>query len=346
MADRGPLAPWPDPPPGSRLPRSTQVWNVLQNLRRAGWLRPRRIGCLLLVLLVLLFAALWAVGKAVNATTAMFRNDPPPVAGSPFEPVAPPRPAGSGSPTVDRITERGSLIVAIDEVPGMAERSPTGEGYQGFDVELLGLIARDLRVDPTNIVFKPLPASTRDAVLGRHEADIAIGGYQMTPQQPADVEVAGPYLESRLWLAVPAASTVTSPDSLGGNGKVCVASDSPAADLLRQRLGSRLVTSGSLDSCAKLIGNRISALAGKPVEAVAEDQAALRALPGMANGTLKEVGAPLGSVDYGIALPPGDELFRQRVTAVLRTAIEDGTWARLYAQYLGTPVPTPPALPR
>jgi ABC-type amino acid transport substrate-binding protein len=29
---------------------------------------------------------------------------------------------------------------------------------------------------------------------------------------------------------------------------------------------------------------------------------------------------------------------------VLRHAINDGTWARLYAQYFGSPVPTPPTL--
>jgi ABC-type amino acid transport substrate-binding protein len=46
--------------------------------------------------------------------------------------------------------------------------------------------------------------------------------------------------------------------------------------------------------------------------------------------------------EYGIGLPPGDPVIRQRVTAVLQQAVNDGTWARLYAQYLGTSVPTPP----
>jgi ABC-type amino acid transport substrate-binding protein len=48
--------------------------------------------------------------------------------------------------------------------------------------------------------------------------------------------------------------------------------------------------------------------------------------------------------EYGFGLPPGDPLLRERVTAVLRHAIDDGTWARLYAKYLGTPVPSPPVV--
>jgi glutamate transport system substrate-binding protein len=61
-------------------------------------------------------------------------------------------------------------------------------------------------------------------------------------------------------------------------------------------------------------------------------------------GTLRVVGEPLGTTEYGIGLSPGDPLLRQRVPAVLRHAIDDGTWARLYAEYLGTPVPNPPVL--
>ncbi|MDQ3885635.1 MAG: transporter substrate-binding domain-containing protein, partial [Actinomycetota bacterium] len=52
------------------------------------------------------------------------------------------------------------------------------------------------------------------------------------------------------------------------------------------------------------------------------------------------------STRYGIGLPAGDDVLRHRVQTVLRTAIEDGTWKRLYAEHLGTPVPDPPPLER
>jgi ABC-type amino acid transport substrate-binding protein len=330
------VVPWPDPPPGPKPPRTTRVWTALRALRRTGWLRPRRVGCLLLVLLALLFAALWALSAAVNGTVAMFRNDPPPETGSPFDNVAPRRPASTGSPTIDRITRHGKIIVAVQQVPGFAEPASLGR-WSGFDVALVDLLAKDLGVDPINTDFVPFTTTSPGPALQRGDFDIAAGGYQITAQQRTGESIAGPYLVRPLRLVVPADSAVTGLDSLG-DGKVCAPKDSPAADQLADRLGARLTTRSTLGSCANLLGGRVDAIAG--------DQSSVDALPGVKSGKLREVGEPVGSTEYGIALPPGDELFRQRVTEVLRRAIEDGTWAKLYAQYLGTPVPAPPVLPR
>jgi ABC-type amino acid transport substrate-binding protein len=213
-------------------------------MRQRGWLlRRRRIGCLLLVFVI---AALWVLDRAVDVVTDLFHGHPAPVTGSPFDTVAPPRPASSGSPTIDRITRRGKLIVAIREAPGLAQRSPSSGEYTGFDIALLGLIARDLGVDPAATSFKPLAAGNREGALGRGEVDLILGGYEITPQRNAQVSIAGPYL-------------------------------------VRQ-----------------------------------------------------------GTTEYGVGLPPSDPVLHERVTAVLRRAIDDGTWARLYDEYLSTPVPSPP----
>lgn len=210
-------------------------------MRRHGWLRPRRIGCLLVVVVI---AAIWLVGQVVEGIDSL--SSPPPVAGNPLSPVAPAQPASSGSPTIDRITQRDKLIVAVQEVPGLAQRSSSPGGYTGFDIALLDLIARDLAVDPTRTSFKALPEGTREAALQRGDVDLVLGGYEITSTPTTTVGIAGPYLVR-------------------------------------------------------------------------------------------------GSTEYGIGLPLGDPVLRDRITAALRRAIDDGTWARLYAQYLGGPVPSPPA---
>ncbi|MGH3782583.1 MAG: transporter substrate-binding domain-containing protein [Pseudonocardiaceae bacterium] len=197
--------------------------------------------------MVLVIVALWVLGRAVDGATDLFHDHPVPVAGNPFDTVAPARPASSGSPTIDRIVRRGKLIVAIQETPGLAHRSSNSGGYTGFDIAMLDLIIHDLGVDPARTSFKPLTAGSREAALARGEADLAIGGYEITAAPSAEVGIAGPYLVLR-------------------------------------------------------------------------------------------------TTEYGIGLPPGDPVLRERVTTVLRRAIDDGTWARLYAQYLGTPVPNSPVL--
>ncbi len=307
----------------------TRAGSGLGVVRQRGWLRPRPIGCLLVVLVI---AALWVLGRAVDEAGAIFGDRRAPVAGSPFDTVAPPLPVSSGSPAIDRITQRGRLIVAIQEAPGLAQRLPGSSNYTGFEIALLELIARDLGVDPTAVSFKPLAGSSRAAALGRGEADLVLGGYELTPQRRAEVSIAGPYLVRPLRLAVPVSSPVTGLNSLG-QGKVCAPADSSAAATLAD-LGQRLQTRATLAACTTLLGDRI--------EAIADDQAALAAVLAKAPGTLRLVGEPLGTTEYGIGLPPGDQVLRDRINTVLRNAINDGTWARRYAEYLGTPVSSPP----
>ncbi|MGH3856115.1 MAG: transporter substrate-binding domain-containing protein [Pseudonocardiaceae bacterium] len=317
--------PWLEPPRGR--------WPIPRIMRWRG--RPRRIGCLLIVLAIAALCFLGGLlGRAINGATALFSDHPAVVAGGPFGTTAPARRASSGSPTIDRVVSRGRLIVAIQETPGLAARSPESGGYTGFDVALLGLIARDLGVDPARTSFKPLAASNREAALGRAEVDLVLGGYEITPARGAQVGIAGPYLVRPLRLAVPVSSPVTGLSSLG-HATVCAAEDSPAAAVLTDR-GLEPLMRATLGACANLLGGHVQAIAG--------DQADVTALLSQAPGTLRLVGEPLGTTEYGIGLPPGDPLLRERVTAVLRRAIDDGTWARFYAEYLGTPVPSPPVL--
>ncbi|MGH4021034.1 MAG: transporter substrate-binding domain-containing protein [Pseudonocardiaceae bacterium] len=321
---------WPEPPPGSRPPPGARAWRAYRSLRRRGVLTARRLGCALLVLVAAVFTALLLVDRTVDAAYSWFREDPVP--GSPFDTRQPSVAPSSGSDRIDLINQRGRLIVAVREVPGLAERDATGEWF-GFDLALVDLIARDLGVEPERTAVKLLPAGYREDALTRREADLVVGGYQITDARRAEVDVAGPYLVSPQRLAVPTDSTMSGLDSLG-DGRACAVEGSPAELELTDRLGERLETRSSLGQCAGLLGGRADAVAG--------DEILLDGLLAKDPGALKLVGASLGETRYGIGLPPGDPVLGDRIDAVLRRAVEDGTWARLYGRYLGTPVPDPP----
>lgn len=329
MAEPGRRPTWPDPPPGRRALPGARSWRALLGLRRRGVLTGRRLGCAALVLAVLAVAGLVLADRVADAVGSLLRDDPDPVAGGPFDPVAPSTAPGSGSSAIDLITRRDRLIVAVQQVPGLLERDAAG-GYTGFDVALIELIARDLGVDPKRTAFKPLPAGAREAALLRGEVDLVIGGYQITDARQAEIDFAGPYLVSPQRLAVPPDSTVTGLDSLR-DGRVCAVAGSPAALTLADRLGERLETRASLRQCTGLLDGHVAALAG--------DELLLAADP-----TLRLVGAPLGETRYGVGLAPGDPVLAGRIDSVLRRAVQDGTWARLYAEHLGPPVPDPPRI--
>ncbi|MDQ3905234.1 MAG: transporter substrate-binding domain-containing protein [Actinomycetota bacterium] len=256
----------------------------------------------------------------------------PVVAGNPLSTAAPARPASNGSPAIDRISQRGRLIVAIQDVPGLAQRSASSGDYTGFDIALVQLIAHDLGVDPARTSFKPMPAGIREGALGRGEVDLVVGGYEISGKPSTNVTIAGPYLVRALQLAVPATSGVTDVNSLG-HGKVCVPDGSSAAAALTAR-GIAVQTRASLADCVGLLGGRVEAIGG--------DQPTVAAVLSHMHGTLRLLGEQVGTTEYGIGLAPGDPVLHDRITAVLRHAIDDGTWGLLYAQYLGNPVPRPP----
>lgn len=303
---------------------------MLRRLREGGWLRPRRIGCLLVLLLILLIIVLWMVNSAISGVTAVIRNDPDPVQGGPF-PTATPSDAPGRTPSTDLIND-GKLRVAVPEGFGPAKREPGAGNDAGFDLALLQLVADNLGAASVD-TGKQAPVKTRVGMLTRGEADLAL--FEITPQLQREVDIVGPYLVNDLRLVVPANSPITGLDSLG-NGTVCAPRDSPAATELTGRPGERLITRAHLDNCADLLGTRVSGIVG--------DEIALRSLPTVANGELRMVGDPLGKVEYGIGVPPGDTVRHERVEAALRRAIDNGTWKQRYATYLGAPAPDPPAL--
>lgn len=303
------------------------MWEVIRDLRHRRVLTARRIGCGFLLLLVLAGLSLAALVRAADSVAALFSDVPDPVAGSPFDTVAPSTPPSSGSPALDRIVARDKLIVGVQEVPGLVELTPAIGQATGFDVALLERVARNLGVDPRRTEFKPLSADPGEAALQRGDVDLLAGGYEIPSEAPVDV--AGPYLVLPQRLAVPPDSSVTGLASLGG-GQVCAVEGSTVARSLADRLGDALVTRGSVATCANILSTRVVAVAADDVSLTGRD--------------LIPVGPPLGETRFGIGLAPGDDVLRDRVQSALRRAIEDHTWARLYANHLGFPVPAPPPL--
>ena len=63
---------WPDPPPESRPPPGTRAWRVYRELRRRGVLTGRRLGCAVLVLVLMAVAVLALLGRAADGVAALF----------------------------------------------------------------------------------------------------------------------------------------------------------------------------------------------------------------------------------------------------------------------------------
>lgn len=329
----GPPPPhWPALPSGRPPSGWEKLWQALRVIRQRRLITGKRIGCAILVLLLIAVAALFAVSKIVNEISDVFTDDPEPVAGSPFDTVAPTTSPQSDSAAIDRTQGRDYVIVAIQESPGLADKNSETREWTGFDVEIVKLIARDLGLDPERTQWKEIPGGDRESAVNRKDADLIVGNFEITDARRAAVGIAGPYLASDIRLAVKAGSPVTSLEGVG-DGKVCAVKGSQGEQIARAVIGDRLRTRNSVSGCR--------AVEGAAPEVVVGDERLLRTTLGE---DFTIVGASLGTVGYGIGLAPDDDTFRNRVQDVLRRIETDGSWTRLYDQYLGAPAPPPPPL--
>lgn len=333
---RGPGGPpqpnWPALPSGRPPSGWEKFLHALRMLRQRRLLTGKRIGCAILLLVAIAIAGLFAVSKIVNEISDIFSDDPEPVAGSPFETVPTSTTPQSDSDAINRTQGRDYVIVAVQEAPGLAEKNSDTREWSGFDVEIVKAIARDLGLNPDRTQWKEIPGGDRENAVNRRDADLIIGNFEITDERRAQVGIAGPYLASDTRIAVKNGSPITSLGDVG-EGKVCAVRGTQGERVARAALGDRLRTRGSVSSCARV--------EGAAPDVIVADERSLRT--DLGDG-FTVVGAPLGTVTFGIGLPPDDPTFRNRIQDVLRRIEADGTWTRLYDQYLGPPAPAPPPL--
>ncbi|AHI00038.1 hypothetical protein KALB_6679 [Kutzneria albida DSM 43870] len=259
--------------------------------------------------------------------------------------TAAPSGAVSGSPTYDRIHQRGRITVALrTEQPGLAHRDPASGDYSGFEVDLARLVATKLGLTADQIQFKQLPPGAGLGSVSSGDADLYLGGATAEQGRSAQLLAAGPYLNAHLGLLYrQSGPAVTDPASAAGR-RICSVSDSPAqaaARALKITDPDKLLGSNSLADCVDQLGSGT-------VDAVVQDLPAVAGYAESDPTNLAAADLPGGQpLDYVVLLPGNDKPLRDRINQVLRAAIADGTWQRLYDAALARSgiKATPPTIP-
>ncbi|MBO8157403.1 MAG: amino acid ABC transporter substrate-binding protein [Bacillaceae bacterium] len=98
---------------------------------------------------------------------------------------------GSAKPTLERVKERGKIIVGVNgKLPGFGYVDENGE-YSGFDVDFGRALAAAIFDDPNAIEFRPLSAQERFTALQTGEIDVLIRNTTWTLTR--DTEVGGQF---------------------------------------------------------------------------------------------------------------------------------------------------------
>jgi glutamate transport system substrate-binding protein len=237
-----------------------------------------------------------------------------------------------GSATFDKIKSRGAVVIGVKEdQPFLGYKDPTTGSYSGFDIEIAKLVAAKLGYPADKIQFKTIQSAAREQALINGDVDYYVGTYTINAGRKEKVGFAGPYFVAGQDLLVKKDdSTITGKDALKGK-KVCsVTGSTPIKNIRDNGLtepGNIVEFQGYSQCVTKLLDGEI--------DAVTTDDAILKGYAAQEPDKLKVVGKPFSNEPYGIGLPKDDKALRDKVNDVLQSALDDGTWQKIYESTLG-----------
>ncbi|WP_462204016.1 glutamate ABC transporter substrate-binding protein [Frankia sp. CcWB3] len=276
----------------------------------------------------------------------------------PLTPMPPPGRMPVGSRLRAIAQDRGYLRVGIaTDAPPAGLMNWRTLRLEGFDVGIARAVAAAIfgaeRVD-NHVQFRAVTTSEREDLLRSGMVDMLVATMTITCERKRQVRFSDVYYESTLRLLVRENAGFRGIADLVGR-PVCSSAGSTSSEKLAQlpAPGPRPVTRARIADC-------LVALQHGDVDAIAGDDVLLAGLAAQdpdttvlgpsAFGAGSEAGGWLDE-PYGIAMPitgdtAGDDEFVAFVNGVLREIMLDGTWSRLYDEWLrpGLRVPGRPPL--
>ncbi len=249
---------------------------------------------------------------------------------------------GGGGSTLQKIKDRDKLVVGIKyDQPGFGLRTASGD-FEGFDVEIAKLLAKELVGDASKVEFKETPSKIREQAIIDGDVDLVIATYTINDERKEKISFAGPYYEAGQDIMVKADDdSIKSVKDLNGK-KVCSVTGSTSIDNIKDEAPDADISRpfDTYSKCAEELKN------GR-VDAVTTDNSILYGLADQDKGAFRVLGKPFTEEPYGIGVKKGDDEMRDRVNDFLKKIEGNGEWQKAYAATVGQIRPgkvEPPAI--
>lgn len=231
--------------------------------------------------------------------------------------------------TLDRVLDRGVLVVGTEpEFPPFESTNEKGE-YVGFDMDLARELAKDLGVELRieAMAFDSLPTA-----LSTSKIDVIISGMTATEERAKSRTFSDTYFRTRLCLLVGKDSEIEKASDLGS--KRLVVKLGTTGDINARRLfpDAQIVKFDTEGACA------MEVIHGR-ADAFLYDQHSVerhhRNHPEVTRALLE----PLSDEPYSMAVQLGDTRFVERINRFLKDSRADGRYAAIYEKHFGSAPP-------
>ncbi|MGW1072763.1 glutamate ABC transporter substrate-binding protein [Streptomyces sp. NPDC002537] len=250
------------------------------------------------------------------------------------DPEASLRPNGGlDGPAVQRIKSNGKLRAGVDQNSyRWGYRDPATGDLEGFDIDLVHAIAKDILGDPDKVIFLTIPTNQRIPALRSGKVDIIARAMTINCDRIGQVAFSTAYFQAGQQVLVPKGSSVKGFDDTLKGKRVCTAEGSTAEAVVRKAPhGSTLLTvPNQLDCLVRLQLGQVDAVVND--NALAAGQAAQ-------DPWVELVGKPFTTEPYGVAMNLGDTDLVRRVNKVLedyRSGGANSPWMQAYHHWLAS----------
>ncbi|ONI79340.1 ABC transporter substrate-binding protein [Actinosynnema sp. ALI-1.44] len=255
----------------------------------------------------------------------------------PLNPMPKPGAMPGGS-TMEKIVQRGKLIVGVDQnTYNVGFRNPFTGDIQGFDIDMARSIAAALFGDPDAIQLRAVTSDQRIPMLKSGEVDIVVRTMTITCDRLVDVNFSAVYYEAQQQVLVKKNSGFTGMDSLGGK-RVCATKSSTSLRNIANAPSKPIgVSVSDWTDCLVMLQQG-------QVDAVSTDDVILAGMAAQDKYT-EVVGSSVAAEPYGMAIPKQNVDFVRFVNGVLEQVRANGTWKDSYGRWLDGLIPGPPPAP-
>ncbi|WNI34223.1 glutamate ABC transporter substrate-binding protein [Streptomyces sp. ITFR-6] len=268
-------------------------------------------------------------------------------------------PSVSGGAAIDRIKARGKLIAGVDQNSFQwGYRNPESRGLEGFDIDLVRAIAKDILGDPDDVIFRAIPTNQRIAALENDKVDVVVRTMTINCARLDQVSFSTAYFQAGQQVLAPKESTITGYDSSLAGKRVCTAEGSTAYEALqKQSFGSVFKDKHDgtdADEDLLTVPNQLDCLVRLQmgeVDAIVTDNALAAGQAAQDPAVELKGDKPFTTEYYGVATKKGADDLVARVNQVLvdyRAGGKNSPWMRSYRNWLqdGLPGITAPPVPK
>jgi polar amino acid transport system substrate-binding protein len=265
------------------------------------------------------------------------------------DPEASLRPSGADGPSIAMIKKRGKLVAGVDQNSfRWGYRNPATGTLEGFDIDLVKAIAKEILGDENKVVYRAIPTSQRIPALQSGLVDIVARTMTVNCSRIKDVSFSHAYFQAGQQVLAPEKSPITGYDDTLKDRRVCTAKGSTANDALKEKSFGAV-----FDEPQFTVPNQLDCLVRLQlgqVDAIVTDNA-LAAGQAAQDPAIEVKGEPFTTEYYGVATKLGNDDLVRRINKVLAAYNRGGDkspWTTSYKEWLEEDLPglTGPPAPK